>query len=54
LEVEFGDAWKNRVPSSLFGVPVHFISHGDLETNKRALGRANDLEDLKSNPKKKK
>ena len=45
--VEFADAWKNRVSSTFFGVPVHFISQGDLETNKRALGRASDLEDLK-------
>jgi len=50
--VEFADAWKNRVPSTFFGVPVHFISQGDLEANKRALGRARDLEDLKRNPKK--
>jgi len=48
--VEFADAWKNRVPSTFFGVPVHFISLGDLEANKRALGRASDLEDLKGNP----
>jgi len=41
--VEFADAWKNRVPSTFFGVPVHFISLGDLEANKRALGRASDL-----------
>src|ERR1700739_4824738 len=28
--VEFVDAWKNKVPSTFFGVPVHFISQGDL------------------------
>ena len=50
--VEFPDAWTNRVPSTFFGVPAHFISQADLETNKRALGRASDLEDLKRNPKK--
>lgn len=50
--VAFDDAWKNRVPSTLFDVPLHFISKGDLETNKRALGRAGDLEDLKRNRKK--
>jgi hypothetical protein len=49
--VEFADAWKNKVPSTFFGVPVHFISQGDLEANKRALGRAGDLEDLKRSPK---
>jgi hypothetical protein len=51
--VEFVAAWKNRVRSTFFGVPVHFISQGDLEVNKRALGRARDLEDLKRSPQKK-
>lgn len=46
--VEFANAWKNKVASTFFGVPVNFISQGDLEANKRALGRASDLEDLKS------
>src|ERR1700757_3127526 len=49
--VEFANAWKNKVRSTFFGVPVHFISQADLEANKRALGRASDLEDLKGNPK---
>jgi len=48
--VEFPDAWGKRVSSTFFGVPVHFISRSDLEVNKRALGRASDLEDLKRNP----
>jgi nucleotidyltransferase DUF2204 len=52
--VEFANAWKNRVPSTFFGVTVHFISQSDLEANKRALGRASDLEDLKGNPKNRK
>jgi len=46
--VEFSPAWKRRVPSTLFGVPVHFISLDDLVTNKRALGRRSDWEDLSS------
>jgi hypothetical protein len=50
--VEFSNAWRNKVPGTFFGVPVHFISRDDLEANKRALGRASDLEDLKRNPKK--
>ena len=50
--VDFTDAWKNRVSSTFFRVPVFFISQPDLETNKRSLGRASDLEDLKRNPKK--
>ncbi len=47
--VEFSKAWKNRVPSTFFGVPVHFISLNDLVTNKQALGRSSDLKDLKQN-----
>ena len=52
--VEFAHAWKNRVASSFFNVPVHFISQADLETNKRALGRASDVRDLKRNTEKRK
>jgi len=46
--VEFSDAWRRKVPSTFFGVPVHFISRDDLVTNKRALGRSSDLRDLSS------
>jgi Nucleotidyl transferase of unknown function (DUF2204) len=49
--VEFSNAWKKRVPSSFFSVPVHFISQDDLVTNKAALGRDSDLKDLKPNRK---
>lgn len=49
--VEFADAWPRRVASTLFGIPVHFISFEDLVTNKRALGRSSDLEDLERNSK---
>ena len=52
--VAFADAWRNRVPSTFFGVPVHLISERDLEANKRALGRASDLADLNRNPKNRK
>lgn len=45
--VEFTESWKNSVASTFFGVPVHFISFDDLVTNKKALGRSSDLEDLK-------
>jgi hypothetical protein len=48
--VEFSDAWKRRVPSTFFGVPVHFISLDDLTANKRAMGRSSDLKDLRRNP----
>jgi len=49
--VEFADAWTKRVGSTVFGVPVHFISLDDLMANKQALGRSSDLNDLKQNPK---
>jgi len=49
--VEFTDAWTKRVGSTFFGVPVHFISLGDLLANKRALGRDSDLKDIKQNSK---
>jgi len=49
--VEFSDAWRKRVPSTFFGVPVHFISLDDLVTNKQVLGRSSDLKDLKQSPK---
>lgn len=48
--VEFADAWRRRVASTFFGVPVHFISLDDLISNKKALGRNLDLKDLKQNP----
>jgi hypothetical protein len=44
------------MPSTFFGVPVDFISLDDLATNKNALGRSIDVQDLKksksTNPKK--
>jgi len=49
--VEFPQAWRNKVASTFFGVPVHFISLDDLLTNKRALGRDSDLKDLMQKPK---
>jgi len=52
--VEFSDAWRRKVPSTFFSVPVHFISLDDLATNKRALGRSSDLKDLKQRSKKSK
>jgi predicted nucleotidyltransferase len=44
--VKFADAWKNKVASTFFGLPVHFISLSDLIANKRAAGRSSDLEQL--------
>jgi predicted nucleotidyltransferase len=45
--IEFDAAWQNRVKSTIFGVPVHFIALNDLIVNKQAAGRTGDLEDLK-------
>jgi len=45
--VQFHDAWRKRVASTFFGVPVNFISLDDLMTNKQALGRTSDLKDLR-------
>jgi len=45
--VQFAEAWLNRVKSTFFGVPVHFISLSDLVTNKKAAGRPGDFEHLK-------
>jgi predicted nucleotidyltransferase len=45
--VEFSDAWGERVGGSIFGVPVQFISLGQLIANKEATGRSSDLEQLK-------
>lgn len=44
--VEFNSAWKDRVQGSIFGVPVQFISLRLLITNKQAIGRSSDLEQL--------
>ncbi len=49
--VQFPDAWRKRVASTFFGVPVNFISLDDLAANKQALGRSSDLKDLKHAPK---
>jgi len=44
--LEFDDAWSRRVEATIDGIPVHLISLSDLETNKRASGRLQDLADL--------
>ncbi len=43
--VEFEKAWENRVEVNFDGLPVSFISKGDLITAKRAAGRPQDLID---------
>lgn len=42
----FEDAWQRRVPGTMYGASVHFISLPDLIINKRAAGRVSDLEHL--------
>jgi hypothetical protein len=49
--VRFLDAWRKRVASTFFGVPLHFISLDDLVANKQALGDSTDLMGVKRNPK---
>jgi hypothetical protein len=44
--VRFADAWPNRVTSNFDGIPVAVISRQDLLTNKRAVGRPQDLVDV--------
>ncbi len=44
--VRFADAWRNRVPTDFDGVPAHVIARNDLITNKRAVGRPQDLMDV--------
>lgn len=46
--VRFPKAWRNRVATDFDGVAAHFLSLDDLITNKRALGRPQDLIDLKN------
>jgi predicted nucleotidyltransferase len=48
--VKFPAAWRKRVASTFFGVPVYFISLDDLVANKQALGRSSDVKDLKRAP----
>ncbi len=45
--VQFTEAWAKREESTIFGVPVHFISLADLIANKDATGRDSDLDHLK-------
>lgn len=45
--LKFENAWPNRRLSEMFGVPVNFISLGDLIANKEATGRREDTLHLK-------
>lgn len=44
--VAFDDAWPNRIPSEMGGIPVNVIGREDLLANKKATGRAKDALDV--------
>ena len=48
--VDFEECYSRRELIDLEGVPVNFISLGDLKANKRAAGRHKDLDDLEHLP----
>jgi hypothetical protein len=45
--VSFEEAWENREPALLDGLPVSILSKSLLIRNKRASGRPKDLEDAR-------
>jgi hypothetical protein len=45
--IEFKSAWKNKVKAKYGDINVHFISLEDLIKNKKAVGRDQDLLDVK-------
>lgn len=46
--VEFEACWSSRVEAEFSGVKTQFLSRGDLVTNKREVGRPQDLMDVES------
>lgn len=46
--VTFAEAWDDRLPGELFGVPVAYLGRATFLRNKRASGRPKDLEDIRS------
>jgi hypothetical protein len=46
--VMFEEAWDRRVPGTLDGVPVAFLSRETLIKNKRATGRTQDAADVEN------
>ena len=44
--VRFADAWRERVATDFDGVPGQVIGRKHLITNKRAIGRPQDLMDV--------
>jgi len=43
--VAFAEAWSNRVPAELDGLPVSVLGKADLLRNKLASGRPQDIAD---------
>jgi hypothetical protein len=41
----FDQVWRNRIETTVLGLPVPFISKSDLIENKRQVGRLRDLAD---------
>jgi hypothetical protein len=46
--VDFEAAWQRRAPTTYGGVPIQVLSIPDLLTNKRAVGRPQDLLDVEN------
>ena len=46
--VTFDEAWDQRVPGELGGIPVAFLSREILIKNKRATGRTQDAADVEA------
>ena len=46
--VAFDEAWNQRVPGELDGIPVAFLSREMLIKNKRATGRIQDAADVEA------
>jgi hypothetical protein len=48
--VEFDECYPRREIVEIDDIPVNFISLDDLKSNKRAVGRHKDLEDIEHLP----
>lgn len=46
--LEFGPSWDRRVSVEIAGVPIQVLGREDLVTNKRAVGRPQDLRDARA------
>lgn len=46
--LSFPEAWERRVTVDIQGTPIYFLGCEDLLINKRKVGRAQDLRDVKA------